>query len=516
MPVDSSPAPSDTRLLLVLGNQLFPASERRGIDARHVFMAEDQGLCTYVRHHKLKIVLFLSAMRSYADDLIKAGFLVHYDRLDDQPVGKTSLTYEDKLAAYLDEHPNIDEMVHFEIEDKFFEQRIIEFCDRRGLERTEHKSPMFLTTRLQFTEYLDHAKGKPFMARFYERQRKRLGLLLDDRGKPVGGKWSFDADNRKKLPRTVELAQVDYAKPTGHVKDVMQIVNKRFVEHPGTIDSPDQVWFPTTRRQALAWLGAFFEDRFERFGDYEDAISSRGDWLFHSVLSPMMNLGLITPREIVDRAVLYARDHNTPINSLEGFIRQVIGWREFIRGIYQHFSEIQDRENSFEHHRTMKRCWETGTTGMPPLDDAIKKALRLGWAHHIERLMVLSNFMNLCEVEPRQAHDWFMRMFVDSSDWVMGPNVYGMGLRSDGGVFSTKPYICGSNYLLKMSDASKGEWCDVADGLYWRFIDRHRAFFTANPRVSVMSRSLDKMKADRKQRIFEAAERFMEHVTEPG
>ncbi len=510
---------SDHRLLLVLGNQLFPLAQLRRGGFKRVFMAEDHGLCTYVRHHKLKLVLFLAAMRSYADELRGAGYDVSYTSLEDQPAGNASPTYEQKLADYLDANPAVTELAHFEIEDKFFEERIAYFCDARGLQRTELPSPMFLTERDRFADYLGHAKGKPFMARFYEQQRKRLGLLIDSEGKPVGGKWSFDAENRKKLPKTVAIPETPYARPTDHALEVIALVNERFADHPGSPSlSGDgaEVWFPTTRRQALAWLRGFLDQRFDRFGDYEDALSTRGDWLFHSVLTPVLNLGLITPREVVDRALAHAKANNTPINAVEGFVRQVIGWREFVRGVYRHFSEKQEQANAFGNHRRMNKKWETGETGLPPLDDAIKKAIRLGWTHHIERLMVLSNFMNLCEVQPNQAHDWFMRLFVDSSDWVMGPNVYGMGLCSDGGVFSTKPYICGSNYLLKMSDYKKGDWCDVADGLYWRFIDRHRAFFLSNPRMSVMPRSLDKMKSERKQRIFALAENFIEDVTEAG
>lgn len=513
MPETADPS----QLLVILGNQLFPLSYLRSAGVSRVFMAEDAGLCTYVKHHKLKLVLFLSAMRSYADELREAGFEVHYERLDEQPTGPDAPSYEQKLADYLDTNRGIDTLVHYEIEDKHFEERLVSFAETRSMGRRELSSPMFLTSRQQFADYLDHAKGKPFMARFYQGQRKRLGVLLDDDGKPVGGQWSFDADNRKKIPKQAEVPTTSYAKPTKHVQEVAALIRRRFADHPGSLQDLSQVWFPTTRSQALAWLRAFLDHRFDQFGDFEDALSSRGDWLWHSVLSPVMNLGLITPKEIIDRAIQHAQTHGTPINSLEGFIRQIIGWREFIRGIYQNYSEKQDTSNTFGNTRSMKPCWFTGDTGLPPLDDAIRKALRLGWTHHIERLMVLSNFMNLCEIKPKQSHDWFMQMFVDSSDWVMGPNVYGMGLCSDGGIFSTKPYLCGSNYLIKMSDCyKKGDWCDVADGLYWRFIAKHRGFFESNPRMAVMPRSLDKMKPERKELIFNAASSFIEQVTEPS
>ncbi|MEM9404223.1 MAG: FAD-binding domain-containing protein, partial [Pseudomonadota bacterium] len=201
------------------------------------------------------------------------------------------------------------------------------------------------------------------------------------------------------------------------------------------------------------------------------------------------------------------------LSSLEGFVRQIIGWREFIRGIYRHFDDKQSSTNYWGHERELTDAWYTGETGIPPLDDTIRTALDLGWTHHIPRLMVAANLMTLCEIRPESAWRWFMEMYVDSSEWVMGPNVFGMGLFSDGGIFATKPYICGSNYLLKMSDYPRGGWCDVVDGLYWRFIDKRRDFFTSQPRLALMTRALDRLKDERRDRIFAAAETFLGDFT---
>jgi deoxyribodipyrimidine photolyase-related protein len=354
------------------------------------------------------------------------------------------------------------------------------------------------------------------MASFYRWQRQRLDLLVDEKDEPVGGRWSFDEENRKKLPKQVDVPPLDWPTPTEYVEAVRRVVAERFADHPGQLPGEGRFWLPTTRRQALAWLRQFFDRRFERFGPYEDALSNRDDVLFHGVLSPMMNLGLITPQEIIDRAVDTAEQQAIPLNSLEGFVRQIVGWREFIRGVYRRYDEKQQTTNFWKHERKLKPCWYDATTGLRPLDDAIDKARRLGWTHHIERLMVLSNLMNLCEVLPGEAHRWFMEMFVDSSDWVMGPNVYGMGLMSDGGVFATKPYICGSNYLCKMSDGYKKseDWCETVDGLYWRFIDKHRDFFAGNARLSMMLGTLDRMDDDRKHRLFTKAGQFIAEVTE--
>ncbi len=509
------------KVFVVLGNQLFPWAElqKQGKDPTtpRYFIAEDYELCTFTKHHQQKIVLFLAAMRSYRDELRGHGCTVHYESLEDQAGAQLRTKYETKLERYLDETKSLDcdELIVWEIEDKWFEQRIEDFAERKGLKLTVLSSPMFVTPRKAFAEYVEDCDGKPFMARFYERQRKRLDLLLTKDGKPTGGRWSFDDENRKKLPGKVEVPETRWAEPTEHVRAVQALVKDRFVDHPGDADG---FWLPTTRRQALAWLRAFLNERFRGFGPYEDALSDRDPVLFHSVLSPMMNLGLITPGEIVGRAVEHADEHGIPINSLEGFVRQVIGWREFIRGVYQHYDDTHERKNFWGHTRTLKPCWYDGTTGLRPLDDVIKKALNFGWTHHIERLMVMGNLFNLCEVHPRQAYAWFMDMFVDSSDWVMAPNVYGMGLMSDGGVFATKPYVCGSNYLVKMSDCyTKSEdWCEVLDGLYWRFVDHHRDFFEGNARLSVMLGTLNKMDDERKHRIFTKAGKFIAEVTEEG
>ena len=250
----------------------------------------------------------------------------------------------------------------------------------------------------------------------------------------------------------------------------------------------------------------FISTKFENFGDYEDAVDRRDNILFHSALSPYINMGLITPLEILEKI------EKTPpkkLNSYEGYIRQLIGWREFIRGIYQNYEKELETNNFFNHNNKMKTSWYDGTTGLEPLDFSIKNALTYGWTHHIERLMILCNIMNLCQLNPKEVFKWFMEMFIDSSEWVMSPNVYGMGLFSDGGIFATKPYICGSSYFLKMMDFKKGPWCEVMDGLYWRFIDKNKDFFLSNPRLSMMVRILEKMKNDRKARIFAVAEEFI-------
>jgi deoxyribodipyrimidine photolyase-related protein len=467
-------------------------------------MAEDHGLCTHFKYHKHKIILFLTAMRRYAAELKKSKFEVHYEFLKKT---NTHLSYEEKLKSFVTKN-KITSLTCFEIEDKFMEKRILDFCKKEKIGIEILESPMFLTSRPDFAAYLKKSK-KPFMKTFYEGQRKRLNLLMTAQGDPQGGKWSFDTENRKKLATNVQPPELLKAEKSPELKEVAALTDSLFKDHPG--ESCD-FWLPTSRKEALKWLDQFIGERLANFGDYEDAISKKSDFVFHSVLTPTLNLGLITPAEVVNTAISSAKKHKVPLNSLEGFVRQVIGWREFIRGIYQNFSEQEDKGNFFKHERKLSSAWYEGKTGIPPLDHAIQKSVRLGYAHHIERLMILGNFMLLCEVNPQEAHRWFMELFVDSSDWVMGPNVYGMALYSDGGIFSTKPYFCGSNYLLKMSDFEKGPWCDIADGLFWGFIKKHEAFFLKNPRLSMMARTLQKMDKERLKKITNLAEEFKDRV----
>jgi deoxyribodipyrimidine photolyase-related protein len=348
------------------------------------------------------------------------------------------------------------------------------------------------------------------MANFYKEQRRRLGILMDPSGNPEGDRWSFDELNRKKLPKDVQPPPRPSAPREAVVDEVVPLVKRVFPDHPG--DAGEFEW-PVTREASLDWLQHFVDQRLANFGPYEDAITTRSETVFHSMLSPLINVGLITPDEVVATVIASARAQDVPIQSLEGFVRQVIGWREFIRGVYREYGEQQAASNFFAHERELADCWYTGDTGIPILDDTIQSVLQNGWVHHIPRLMVIANLMNLCEVRPETAHRWFMEMFVDSAEWVMGPNVYGMGLFSDGGVFATKPYLCGSNYLLKMSDYRRGPWCDAVDGLYWRFIDKHRSFFLSNPRLSLMVGALDRMADDRRERIFGEAEAVLARVT---
>jgi len=489
-------------LFVLFGNQLFPPALLP--KKSQVFMAEDQELCTYYRFHKHKVIFFLASMREYREELIQAGHTVHYNELDE-----SAFSFEEKLSTAV-KRLKPDRLVSWEIEDKFMEDRIVQLAEKLKLPMIFKTTPLFLTTRSEFKNYLTQVK-KPFMKTFYERQRRRLCVLVDADGAPVGGKFSFDEDNRKSLPASVLPPPLSFPTPTKHVDAVKKLVDARFNDHPGNVAS---FWLPVTRKDSQLWLERFLEFRFRDFGIYEDALSTEHDFVFHSVISPMLNNGLLLPEKVVLQTLKYADENDIPLNSTEGFIRQIIGWREFVRGIYQEFSQQQETTNFFKHERKLNKAWYTGETGLAPIDHAIKKAAAWGWNHHIERLMVLSNAMLLCEIHPREVHRWFMEMYVDSSDWVMGPNVYGMGQFSDGGIFATKPYICGSNYLLKMGNYKKGPWCEEMDALYWTFIDKHREFYKKNPRMSIMAKSVERMDPAKLARLHTIAKATRLRLTE--
>lgn len=493
------------KIALILGNCLFPDHGRLQPDEHTLFvMIEDFGLCTHFRYHKHKLILFLSAMRSHADQL-RHAYSLEYIQLEE---ATQQIPYEFHLQKILEQHPEVSEITTYDIEDHFFEARIVQFCQQNQIQLQQVDSPSFVTTKKQFKDYLGSVK-RPFMHTFYQQQRKRLQILVDAQGHPAHGQWSFDADNRKKLPKGIAIPPIHFPDQTQHTKDVAVLVNQLFEAHPG---STQNFCWATTREQVLDLTRQFFEERFQEFGPYEDAIDANEVFVFHSVLSPYINLGLITPDELVNRALHYYTEQETHFPSVEGFIRQIIGWREFIRGIYHEF-DGQLNTNHFHHHRKLKDCWYNGTTGIPPLDDSILKANTFGYTHHIERLMVLGNIMLLSEVDPKEVYRWFMEMYVDSSDWVMAPNVYGMSQFSDGGIFATKPYIGGANYIRKMSRYSKGPWEDVVNGLYWRFIEQNRETFAKNQRMSMMVATLKKMDSSKKERLFTAANDFIERVT---
>ncbi|MBC7428806.1 MAG: cryptochrome/photolyase family protein [Bacteriovorax sp.] len=492
----------NSELFIIFGDHLFPINFFKDFKSHKFLMIESYSICEHFKYHKLRLAFILSAARHKYLELKNSGYKIDYIHLQDHSRSKS---YIDRLKQYCLSN-KITKIHAFEKEDKFFHKMLNQFATDNAIELVLYRSPAFLNDRDSFKTYLSKHK-RPFMKNFYEDSRKKFNILIDKNRNPVGEKWSFDDENRSKLKKTTIVPDIKIKQPDKITLDVIALINKDFPGHPGELLSDGSNFiFPVSRDEALLWLEQFLIKRFKDFGEFEDAISSQHDFLFHSLLSPLLNFGILTPKEVVARSLSFAEENNTPINSLEGLIRQIIGWREFVRGIYHEFSDIQDERNFFNHKRKLNASWYDATTGIDPVDCAIKKVTKYAYLHHIERLMVMSNVMLLCEVDPREVHRWFNEMFVDSLDWVMGPNVYGMGQFSDGGIFATKPYICGSNYIIKMSDYKKGEWSEEMDALYWSFIDKNREFFNKNPRLSMMVNLFDKMSDEKKKNHLMLAE----------
>ena len=458
---------------IVLWDTLYSANFP--VPVTDVIMIESRGLA--MRYHQQKIVFFLSSMRSYADSLTCR---VHYTKLCDD--------YFDALKNICTIN-SISVLHLYEIEDKFFSDAFDVFCKKNSIQCITYSKPWFLTTRIEFDSRKKTQK-RFLMNNFYIWQRKRLWILVTN-NEPTWWQRSYDDQNRKKLPSKYIAPEISFPSHTQHTCDVVQLVQSEFGDH---VWVASDAWLPTTRTDALSWLDQFFKKRFALFWPYEDAFEAWEVFLHHGVLSALLNIWLLVPQEIISQALTY----DVSISTLEWFVRQIIWRREFVRGMYHDRERWQNYRNTTW---SLTQARYDGTTGIVPLDDAIKKAIRRWYSNHIERLMVIWNCMLLAGINPKQVHQWYMEMYIDSADRVMDPNVYGMSQMSDGPIFATKPYICWSNYLLKMSHYKPGDRCDVMDGLYWRFIDKHREFFVSNPRMSMMIAMLDRMDTTKKDRL---------------
>ena len=452
--------------------------------------------------HGQKLVLHRASMQAYAAELSAAEQVV---RVVEAPEG----SHTDSVGVLEALFPAAPSTLHLaDPADDVLMRRIRRYAARHGVALTVHPSPNFLTPAAALEKFCAGPK-RSSMARFYEAQRRRLDLLLEPDGAPVGGKWSFDADNRERLPANHPVPAEPRARAGALVQAAVDHVARRF---PGRCGGLAGFRWPVTRDEADAWYQRFLDERFASFGGYEDAISTRHAFLFHSAITPMLNIGLLDPRQVVERALAHALRRQVPMNSLEGFIRQVIGWREFMHGLYRHRGVALRSGNFWRFERPMPRSFYDGTTGVSPVDRVIRQLLGEGWCHHIERLMVLGNFMLLCRIRPDDVYRWFMEMFVDAYDWVMVPNVYGMSQFADGGTFTTKPYLSGSNYVCKMSDEPRGDWCGIWDALFWSFIADHQGFFLSNPRLSMMARNWEKMSPGTQDRHRALAAAFLRRL----
>jgi len=488
---------------LIFPHQLFEASPLFKV-ASPIYLVEEFLFFSQYSYHKQKIAFHRATMKAYEAFLISKKFEVFYIE------AITSKSDIRKLIPELKEQ-GVTHINYINPEDDWLQKRIRKSCKKNMIATTVLDSPLFLNTKEDLASFFGIDKKKYHQTSFYKEQRKKRNILIEPNGKPTGGKWTFDAENRKKYPAKKTPPSIQFPDVDAFYTEAKIYVKKHFSNHLGSLT--EQSLYPTNFKTTQAWFQQFLEQRFMEFGVYEDAIVAERSILNHSALTPMLNVGLITPKEIVDKSLAYAKAHAIPINSIEGFIRQIIGWREFIRGIYESRGSDERTLNFWGFTRKIPPSFYDGTTGIYPIDQTIKKILKTGYCHHIERLMVLGNFMVLCEFDPDEVYRWFMELFIDSYDWVMVPNVYGMSQFADGGLMATKPYISGSNYLIKMSDYKKGEWQGVWDGLFWRFMDTHRSFFLKNPRLGMLVHMFDKMPQEKKDEHIKKGEYYINSLT---
>jgi deoxyribodipyrimidine photolyase-related protein len=492
------------RLALICGDQLSPGlASLRALDkaSDHVLLAELAAETEYVWHHVQKIALIFSAMRHFARSLEADGYRVFYRRFDPHSGVRT---FTDAVVAHCREH-DIDEIVltrpgEWRVHDEFTRLE-----GAVGVPVRIAEDDRFVATPDEFARWAQGRKTLR-MEFFYREMRRRTGLLMDD-GQPAGGEWNFDAENRRKWRGEPPSAHPMRFNPDEITREVLAEVAEHF-DGFGRLEGFD---FPVTPGEARRALAHFVRTALPWFGDFQDAMSDDEDYLFHSRLSAAMNIGLLDPLEVC-RAVERAwRDGDVPINAAEGYIRQVIGWREFIRGVYWLKMPDYADENFFDNDRALPGWYWTGETGMRCLAQAIRSTRENAYAHHIQRLMVTGNFALILGVTPREVCEWYLAVYADAFDWVELPNTLGMVMFGDGGVFASKPYAASGKYIQRMSDHC--EHCAYAVGrrtgddacpfnaLYWDFLIRHRERLAGNPRMNMMLRNVDRLPEDERAAI---------------
>lgn len=502
-------APTGTlrHLVLVLGDQLdVQSSALQGFDASQdvVWMAEVSEESTHVWSAKQRIAVFLSAMRHFALSLRALGLPLDYTRLDDADNAGSLALELGKAIARL--RPSA--LVLCAPGDWRVLQSLRAVAKAHGLPLDVRDDTHFFSTVREFASY---AQGKKqIRLEYWYRELRRKHQILMEGDAPVGGQWNFDADNRQAFGKAgpQNLPPPSRFAPDATSQEVLALVNQRFAKHPGSVDS--FAW-PVTRAQALEALRMFIEQRLPLFGKYEDAMWAGQAWLYHSQLSCALNLKLLNPREVVQAAVQAYDGGHAPLAAVEGFVRQILGWREYVRGIYWlHMPDYLER-NALQAQAALPAWYWTGQTDMACLKDAITQTLEHGYAHHIQRLMVTGLYALLLGVKPQSVHHWYLSVYVDAVEWVELPNTLGMGQFGDGGLMASKPYVASGKYIQRMSNHCAGCAYDPAQSigpkacpfttLYWDFLARHEDLLQQNPRMAMQLKNLARLDANARARI---------------
>jgi len=484
---------------LIFPHQLFQSNPLFKIEG-DIYLIEEYSFFKKYNFHKKKLSFHRATMKYYQNYITKKGFFVNYIESDQKESDVTLLIKKLKTQG-------TESLVIVDPIESALLKSIKTSAKKLAISLKIIDSPMFLNTNDDLKDFFDTKKERFLQTDFYKKERIKRNILINKSGGPVGGNWTFDKENRKKYPKEKAIIATLFPKKNTYQKEADQYVAKQFSKNLGTLH--DSINYPTDYKTSKEWLETFLEERLEEFGDYQDSIVEKELLLNHSLLTPMLNVGLLTPKEVINKTLEHSLIKKVPLNSLEGFIRQIIGWREFVRGIYVAKADQARTRNYWEFTRKIPKSFYTGTTGIIPVDETIKKVLETGYCHHIERLMILGNFMLLCEFNPENVYTWFMELFIDAYDWVMVPNVYGMSQFADGGIMATKPYISGSNYITKMSNYPKGDWQEIWDCLFWSFLDKRRDFFIKNPRFNMLIKTFDKWDKSKKQAIHKKAHNYL-------
>jgi deoxyribodipyrimidine photolyase-related protein len=500
------------RLLLVLGDQLSPNLSvlQKGDKAQDVVvMAEVADEASYVPHHPKKIAFTFAAMRKFAQTLRDDGWTVAYTPLDD-PHNSGSITGE--LIRRASEH-NAAGVVYTEPG----EWRLIAALGDMPLKTHCLPDTRFIASHQEFDDWAEGRKQLR-MEYFYREMRRKTGLLMDG-DQPEGGKWNYDHDNRKPAPDQVTYGGPMQFTPDDTTKEVLALVADRFGDNFGDLEP---FWFATDTGQARQHLAHWIKGGLPNFGDFQDAMLDDNRFLYHAVVGLYINAGLLDPLEVCQKVAQAYRDGDAPLNAVEGFIRQIIGWREYVRGIYFREGPDYTARNALGHDRALPEMYWGGETRMNCMSKAIGQTRAEAYAHHIQRLMVTGNFALLAGIDPAQVHEWYLAVYADAYEWVEAPNVIGMSQFADDGIIASKPYISSGNYIHKMSDHcgacayrvqdKTGDKACPFNLLYWHFLDRHRDRFEGNPRMGNMYRVWDRMDEDRRETVLSEADGFLKKL----
>ena len=502
-----------TRLVLILGDQLSPdiaALQKADKTSDVIVMAEVADEASYVPHHPKKIAFTFSAMRHFAQSLEDDGWRVAYTRLDDD--GNAG-SIPGELLRRAEDH-DAREVIATEPG----EWRLIEALNALPLTVTQHEDTRFLASHKDFETWAEGRKELR-MEYFYREMRRKTGLLMDG-DDPAGGKWNFDHDNRKPAPGEVDYSGPMQFTPDRITEDVLALVEDRFGDTFGTLRP---FWFAVEPGQAKRALTRFIKEALPKFGDYQDAMMREEKFLWHSILSIYLNAGLLDPLEICQAAEQAWKDGSAPINAVEGFIRQIIGWREYVRGIYYREGPDYTRRNALNHQRKLPGFYWSADTDMACVAHAVAQTRDEAYAHHIQRLMVTGNFALLAGINPAEVHEWYLSVYADAYEWVEAPNTIGMSQFADGGIIASKPYVSSGNYIDKMSDycagcaysvkTKTGKGACPFNLLYWAFLDRHRDRFKGNARMRNMYATWDRMAEDKRKTILSEAEAWLDRLS---